>query len=106
MTKRIDDSGLAKEIQEALKRNGIGVPKVEAEEEIIELIKNSFDKRAIYVPGVFIYYQESIDDRREIYIDQDKKDEVWKIIHNSKVIKCVDENMQSNLSLKRNVKGR
>ena len=99
MANKIDDSGLAQEIQEALKRNGIGVPKAETEEEIVELIKNSFDKRAIYVPGVFIYYQESIDDRREIYIDQDKKEQVWKIIHNSKVIKCVDENMQSFLSL-------
>ena len=106
MANKIDDSGLAQEIQEALKRNGIGGPKAETEEEIVELIKNSFDKRAIYVPGVFIYYQESIDDRREIYIDQDKKEQVWKIIHNSKVIKCVDENMQSNLSLKRNVKER
>ena len=106
MANKIDDSGLAQEIQEALKRNGIGVPKAETEEEIVELIKNSFDKRAIYVPGVFIYYQESIDDRRELYIDQDKKEQVWKIIHNSKVINCVDENMQSNLSLKRNVKER
>ena len=106
MANKIDDSGLAQEIQEALKRNGIGVPKIETEEDIVELINNAFDKKAVYVPGVFIYYKESLDDRREILIDKDKKDEVWKIIHNSKIIKCYDENMQSNLSLRKNTRER
>ena len=74
------------------------------EKEMVELIKDSFDKTVIYVPGVFVYCKDSFYDRKEICIDQDKKDEVWKLIHNSKVIKCVDENMQSNLTLRRNVK--
>ena len=67
--------------------------------ELISVLKKAYDKKAIYIPGILVYYQNSKYDRKEIYLNEEEHKRVWEVIHNSKIINCVDENMQSFLSL-------
>jgi len=67
--------------------------------ELISVLQKAYDKKAIYIPGVLVYYQNSKYDRKELYFDKEEHKKIWEIIHNSEIINCVDENMQSFLSL-------